>query len=171
MHIFMAIFVIVFIWISGDWREWKRYLSAMQYIAIGNLTYNFLCASYFLWRLNPDFLSNHTLTEMLYTFIIFPGTALMFLNRYPKNTKDVIPYILFWVGIYVGIEWIYHQTNHIIYGYGWSLKWSFLFDCLMFAMLRLYDRKPILAFIISIPITIFWIWLFEVPVYLPVEMR
>jgi hypothetical protein len=171
MHILMSIIVLIFIVVGGDWREWKRYLGAMQYIAIGNLTYNFLCASYFLWRLNADFISNHTLTEMLYTFIIFPGTALLFLNRFPRNNKDQIAYILLWVGIYVGVEWIYLQTNHILYGYGWSLKWSFLFDCLMFPMLLLYYKKPILAYILSVPIAIFWIWLFDVPVHLPVEMR
>ena len=54
-------------------------LPTMMYFALGNLLYNFLTASYFLWRLDADFFSNHTLTEMLYTFIVFPGTALLYL--------------------------------------------------------------------------------------------
>ncbi len=83
MHVATAIIVIIAVFIWGDWRNWQKYHTTMLYYAIGNLTYNFLTANYFLWRFNADFIPNHSLTEMLYTFIVFPGTILIFLKNFP----------------------------------------------------------------------------------------
>ncbi|RSK29076.1 hypothetical protein EJF36_20535 [Bacillus sp. HMF5848] len=173
MHVALAIISIIAVWIRGDWRKWETYFPTMMYFAVGNLTYNFLCASYFLWRLNPDTLSNHTLTEMLYTFITFPLTALMFLARYPENETrwKVFKHYLAWVSIYVFVELILVFTNGILYKYGWNLVWSAIFDILMFPMLRLFSKKPLLALVLSVPIAFVWIWLFDVPVHIPVEDR
>jgi hypothetical protein len=57
----------------------------MLYFAVGNLTYNLLCAKYWLWKLDGSELFTHTLLELLYTFIIFPGTVLLFLGNYPEK--------------------------------------------------------------------------------------
>ncbi|MCA1029814.1 hypothetical protein LCL95_02055 [Bacillus timonensis] len=173
LHVFISVIVILSVILRGDWREWKTYHTTMMYFALGNLTYNFLCASYFLWRFNPDFLSNHTLTEMLYTFIVFPATALMFLSHYPegKGVKKILLHYVTWITIYVSVEYIYTLTDSILYKYGWGLAWSAAFDVLMFPMLRLFHKRPVVAYILSVPIAIFWIWLFDVPVHLPIEKR
>ncbi|MFE8702855.1 CBO0543 family protein [Cytobacillus sp. FJAT-54145] len=174
MHIILTIVSIIAVWIRGDHREWKKYYTTMQYIAIGNLTYNFLCASHWLWRLSPDIKwFNHTILEMAYTFIVFPFTALMFLSHYPENEGRwrVIRHYLFWIGLYVAIEFVLMVQGSILYKYGWSLGWSALFDCLMFPFLRLHFKKPLFTLIVSVPIAIFWLWLFEIPVYLPIEQR
>ncbi|WP_246050129.1 CBO0543 family protein [Aquibacillus sediminis] len=85
MHVGITILIIIAVWRKGDWRNWEKYHTVMLYFALGNLTYNFLTASYFLWRMDADFISNHTLTEMLYTFIVFPGTALLFIGNFPTG--------------------------------------------------------------------------------------
>lgn len=173
VHVFISLVVIFAVWKRQDWRDWEKYLPVMMYFALGNLTYNFLCANYFLWRLNPDALSNHSLTEMLYTFIIFPGTALMFLSKYPEGegTKSLAKHYSFWIIIYILVEWIFTYTNSIIYQYGWGLIWSATFDVIMFPMLRLFHKKSLIALLLSIPIAFIWIFLFDVPVHIPIEDR
>lgn len=174
-HLILAIISIIAVWVKGDYRRWKEFYSTMQYIAIGNLTYNFLCASYWLWRLSPDFFEsfNHTLLEMSYTFITFPLTALMFLARYPegKGGWRIFRHYLFWIGLYVGVEVILMLQGSIIYNYGWSLGLSALFDCLMFPFLYLHYKKPLLTLILSVPITIFLLIIFDIPVDVPIEKR
>lgn len=174
MHLFLAIISIIAVIIRRDYYNWKTFYPTMQYIAIGNLTYNFLCASHWLWQLSPDIKwFNHSILEMSYTFITFPLTALMFLSRYPegKGAFRLFRHYLFWIGLYVGFEVILIATDTIIYKYGWGLWWSALFDCIMFPFLRLHYKKPLLTLIISVPMTIFWLWLFDIPVHIPIPNR
>ncbi|WP_407270539.1 CBO0543 family protein [Radiobacillus sp. PE A8.2] len=171
MHVAIALFVIFAVWRWGDWKNWEKYHAVMLYFAIGNLTYNFLTASYFLWRLDADLISNHTLTEMLYTFIIFPGSAMLFIYHYPKSRWKIIRHYAYWIFIYAGIELIMVFTGHIEYQYGWNWYWSAGFDVFMFPMLQLFYKRPLIAYVISVPIAIFFIWYFNVPVHLPVEER
>ncbi|MDZ5471491.1 CBO0543 family protein [Bacillus sp. 31A1R] len=174
MHLLLAFISIIAVWIRKDYRAWKTYYSTMQYVALGNLTYNFLCASHWLWQLSPDIKwFNHSLLEMSYTFIVFPFTALMFLSHYPeeKSKWKVLLHYLCWIGIYVGVEYILMIRGSIIYKYGWSLGWSALFDCIMFPFLRLHYKKPLFTLIASVPMTIFWVWFFDIPVSVPIPKR
>jgi hypothetical protein len=171
MHVATGLIVLIAVWKWGDWRNWKKYHTTMLYFALGNLLYNFLTASYFLWRLDADFLSNHTLTELIYTFIVFPGTALLFLCNMPKVRKSKIRHIITWILIYALWEALFVLTKSIEYQYGWGYWWSVSFDAFMFPMLLLHYKKPLIAYLLSIPIGIFFIWWFHVPVHLPVEMR
>jgi len=174
MHLVLAIISILAVWLSGDYKKWKFFYPTMQYIALGNLTYNFLCSSHWLWQLSPDIKwLNHSLLEMSYTFITFPITTLMFLTRYPEGqgVRRILRHYLFWIVLYAGVEIILLMRGNIIYKYGWGLGWSVLFDCIMFAFLRLHHKKPLLTMIISVPMTIFWILYFEIPVSVPIEKR
>ncbi len=171
MHILIAVMTILAIWIRRDYRHWREYHTTMLYIAVGNLMYNFLCANYLLWKFNPDVLSNHTMTEVVYTLVVFPGTVLMFLTRYPSSWKKKAYHYATWIGVYVGFEIVFLILDKIYYQYNWHLGWSALFDCVMFPMLRLHYKKPILAYILSVPIAIFLIWYFDVPVHIPMEQR
>jgi len=174
MHIALALISIIAVWIRKDYRKWKTYYPTMQYIALGNLTYNFLCASHWLWQLSPDFKwFNHSLLEISYTFITFPFTALMFLARYPEGQSKwkIFLHYLVWIGLYVAVEFILLIRGNIIYKYGWGFWWSALFDCIMFPFLFMHHKKPLLTLALSVPMTIFWVWLFEIPVHIPIAKR
>jgi hypothetical protein len=175
MHLILALVSVIAVWYRGDYRNWRKYYTTMQFIAIGNLTYNFLCASHWLWRLSPDAIKwfNHTLLEMSYTFITFPATALMFLSRYPEGQGKwrIFRHYAFWIVLYVAAEIILLFKDSILYKYGWSLLWSAAFDCIMFPFLRLHHKRPLLTILISVPFTIFLLWLFDIPVYVPIENR
>jgi hypothetical protein len=171
LHFAVMLLVICLIWKTGAWRNWSKYHTTMMYFAVGNLTYNFLTANHFLWKLNPDILPNHSLTEILYSFITFPGSALLFLNNFPDRRSQILQRYVKWVFIYVLIEWIFMLYGRIIYQYGWSLMWSAVFDIIMFPMLLLHSKRPLIAYVLSILLAIFWIKWFDVPVNIPIENR
>ncbi|WP_127586423.1 CBO0543 family protein [Paenibacillus koleovorans] len=171
MHLTLALFTILCVWQTGAWRDWRKYHHTMMYFALGNLTYNFLTANYFLWKMIPDVLPNHSLTEMVYTFVVFPASALMFLYRYPADSKQKLWHYVKWIGIYIVAEWFFTTNGRMSYQHGWSLMWSALFDVTMFPMLRLQYKRPLVAYIFSVAMCVFWLWLFEVPVDVPIEQR
>ncbi len=143
----------------------------MLYYAVGNLTYNFLCANYLLWKLDPDLMPNHPITEMLYTFVVFPATALMFLRRYPSELKKKIIHYLLWIGLYVGIEYFFLLTGRIYYQFDWTYWWSVTLVIIMFPMFRLHHKRPVLTYILSVIITIIFLEVFNIPVEVPIEER
>ncbi|WP_096187089.1 CBO0543 family protein [Evansella halocellulosilytica] len=171
MHVVTSLIAIIALIIRGEWKYWKTYHSTVLYVALGNLLYNFLTANYFLWRLDADFISNHTLTELLYTFIVFPATVLMFLHDYPEGLYKQIIRILKWIFIYGVWEYVFSVTGRIEYQYGWSFWWSIAFLFVMFPLIRLHHTHPLLTYLLTVIVASAVIWWFEVPVHIPVEMR
>lgn len=157
------------VWKWGDFKNWKSYQSNMLFFSIGNLLYKYFTANYFLWRINADFSSSYVMTDMIYTFVVFPATALLFQSRFPDN--HIFRYYLKWIIVYILVEVLFIQTGRIQYQYGWSIYWSGLFNIIMFPMLRIHHTRPLLAYILSIPIIVFLIMYFDVPVNVPVEKR
>ena len=171
MHLLTAIISIIAVFIWGDWRNWKKYHTTLLFFALGNLTYNFLTANYFLWRLNADFLSNHTLTELVYTFVVFPATGLLFLDNYPEGIKKQILHTLQWIFIYAAWEYLFNLTGDIEYQYGWTFWWSVAVLFVMFPILRLHVNHPLLSYVLFGVASVFLLLWFDVPVELPIEER
>lgn len=171
MHVLTAIISIIAVFIWGKWRSWKKYHATLLYFALGNLTYNFLTANYFLWRLDADFLSNHTLTELIYTFVVFPATGLLFLDNYPEGIKKQILHTLQWILIYAIWEYLFNLTGDIVYQYGWTYWWSVAVLFVMFPLLRLHVKHPLLSYFLFGVAAVFFLLWFDVPVELPIEER
>ncbi|MGO4886715.1 CBO0543 family protein [Anaerobacillus sp. MEB173] len=171
MHVATALIIVIVVWIWGDWRNWKKYHTTILFVALGNLLYNFLTAGFFLWRLDADFISNHSLTEMLYTFIVFPATVILFLGNFPTDWKGKLKRVLKWIMIYVAWETVFVFTGSIEYQYGWNLGWSAAFDVIMFPLLRLHESRPLLTYFLSGIVAVAVLWWFKVPVHVPVELR
>lgn len=174
MHLVLMFVSIVAVILRKDYLKWKHYYPTLQYVAIGNLTYNFLCASHWLWRLKPDInWYNDTLVELGYTFITFPATALMFLSHYPNEDRKfrVFVHYVFWIGLYVVFEFILLLKGTIYYKYGWSIGWSILFDIIMFPFIRFHHKNPLLALVFSFPVVLILLWVFDIPIHIPIEQR
>ena len=171
MHILTAVISVIAVFIWGNWRNWKKYHATLLYFALGNLTYNFLTANYFLWRLDADLLSNHTLTELIYTFIVFPATGLLFLDNYPEGIKKQVLHTLQWIFIYAIWEYAFNLTGDIDYQYGWTFWWSVVVLFVMFPLLRLHVNHPLLSYFLFAVTTVFFLLWFNVPVELPIEER
>ncbi|WP_246079503.1 CBO0543 family protein [Paenibacillus piri] len=167
----MAVISLLSVWCLGDWRHWKLYHPAMLFMAVGNLLYQFFTTNYFLWRFKPDFYLNHTTTELIYTFITFPATALLFISRFPGKRRRQYIHITVWIAIYAIMEYVYMLADRIEYRHGWSLGWSVMFDCVMFPMLIFHHKHPLAAYGTSVIICVTLLWLFQVPVHVPTEQR
>ena len=164
MHLAVALFTVFAAWRWGDWRQWKQYHTSMLYIMSAGFLYEYLTKDYILWVFHPDFLYNHSVTVIVYAVLTMPLSVLIFLSRYPTSSlKKQIFYIAKWVSIYGVFEWILQITGGISYKNGWNFWYSVLFDLMMFPMLRLHHKKPLIAYGLSLIITILLMWYFKVP--------
>jgi hypothetical protein len=166
MHIAIAVFVVVLVWEKGVWRDWEKYHSTMLFFGFIELIYNLIAQAhdYFLWRFVPDMGMPRIAVVAIYVFITFPCTALLYLNSYPSGLKEEIIYIIKWVLVYGALEWIGGLANRITYVHNWGLWSSVIFDFILFWGLRLHFKKPVIAYIVFVAVTIIGIIVFKIPV-------
>lgn len=150
---------IVLTWKYADWRNWQKYQSTMLLFALGNLLYNFVYHDHFLWRFRPEFL-NHHIWEVINTVIVFPLTALLFLSNFPENSKDKLIRILKFILVYISVEFLLLKIGRIEYAFGWNLWCSLAWDCVMFPILAIHYKKPLLAYLMSIILFFTMSWIF-----------
>lgn len=162
MHLILALFSIFAAWRWSDWRNWKQYHATMIFITAGGFLYEFLTVNKALWVFHPDFLYNQTITIIVYAIVTMPLSVLLFLSTYPKTIGKQIRHLLTWIGIYVCGELILQYMGRISYQNGWSLWHSILFDMMMFPMIRLHHTRPLLAYAISVLITLLLMTWFQI---------
>ncbi|UGB28765.1 CBO0543 family protein [Metabacillus sp. B2-18] len=170
MHlIFNGLFFIAGI-IWGDWRNWRKYHSTILFLWFGDLLYNFLCHDYKMWEYKEnifgvDLLPNHTVISLLIMFVAYPSSVLLYLGRFPMGKIKIVLWVLFWVFLFSIIEYINLRYLELITHHnGWIIGWSVLFNTIIFPMLWLHYRYPIIALLASIPIVFFFVIYFHVPI-------
>ncbi|WP_369125267.1 CBO0543 family protein [Alicyclobacillus fastidiosus] len=152
-------------WKWGDWRHSRKYQSTMLYAVGVSLLYEFLTVNYPIWVFSDFWLPSHTLNSLIVTLIGIPLSVLIFLSRFPEHSiRKQIIHVLWWVLLYAAIELFWVIIGLFHYYHGWTFWWSVLFDCIMFPMVRLHYKRPLLAFAISIPIVITFMVVFHVPI-------
>lgn len=166
MHISIALVIVIMIWYRGLWRDWRQYHATMLFFGFMQLEYNLIVQqhNYFLWKLIPEIFSSRALLISLYAFIVFPGSALLFLGGLPQNLKKQALHISKWVIAYVLVELVGSATNRIEYFHGWTLLSSFIFDIILFPGLILHYKRPIPAYIAFILATVWGVWKFKIPI-------
>ncbi|OXM87701.1 CBO0543 family protein [Paenibacillus rigui] len=132
------------------WRLWYTYYPTALYAAIGNLLYEVICDDYPLWQMEPNGLPNQTMPEILLIVIGMPLSTLVFLSHFPEQRfiKQLL-YIIGFVLLFLVMEWISVHYGSITYHNGWNLYWSILFDLIMFPLLRIHYRNPLLCLCLS----------------------
>lgn len=146
--------IAAFIW--GDRKNWKRYYPTILFIICMDFFSSILMYNYPLWKYEKSLLlPNHTLTDFLIAFFMYPAVVLIFLANYPKRKIAQIGWILFWIIIFSLTEYIAIITGIGSYHNGWNFMWSVLFNCCIFPTLRIHYKRPLLAWLIGIPIGAF----------------
>lgn len=164
MHLLINFLTLVSVWIWGNWKEWKKYHPTMIFICFINMLYSFISFDYHLWYLSSGNLLSYKLIEILNTSIFLPGTALIFLSRYPQSLKKQIIYLLKWIVLYLIIEQSLVLTKSITYQNNWSFGWSIVFDIILFPSLYLHYRNPVVAYIEFFIVTLLGVIYFHIPV-------
>jgi len=149
------IFIIsAFLW--GDWKNWTRYYPTILFVMLLDLFAGLMMYNHPLWYFEETvILPNDTLTNLVIVFAMFPATVLIFLANYPKKWSKQIVWILFWIVIFSLIEYIASQHGRTTYHNSWSFRWSVLFNCITFPVLRLHHSRPLLAWLIGLPVAFF----------------
>ncbi|MFD2923093.1 CBO0543 family protein [Halobacillus naozhouensis] len=163
MHILIVLWAMLAAWRWADWSRFREFHATMLYMPAMDLLYFYFTHDYLLWTVQSHFGIPHTGVALLYTFIVFPCTVILFLSNYPNKLGRQIIHVGKWVILYIGTEWIGHLAGAIHYNNGWALGWSFLFVIVMFPMLFLHYKRPFLAYLASVIIIIFLINWFDVP--------
>lgn len=165
MHLTILLLVILSAWRWAEWKHWRKYLPSMQFIVIGALLYEYITKDQRMWIFQPDIPNNQTFTTLMHKFLTMPLTVLIYLSRFPKTVWRQCCHMAAWIGMYIIVETVMMLTGRIYYENGWNLWHSFLFNLMMFPMLRLHDSRPVAAYLLSIPIVLSLIYWFNI--YVP----
>lgn len=167
MHISVVAALLVMNWRQAAFAKWRKYHATILYIIICDLLYQYFCADYPLWvyELHRP-IGSHFATELLYSLLFLPLTALLYLVRFPwEGTRAAKGrYVLGWIALYASWEWLFLSLKGISHQNGWNMLWSLLFYCEMFPMLALHSRRPRTAYALSIACAGLWLLIFRVPI-------
>lgn len=132
----------------GDWRNWKKYNATILFFIAGDLLHTCLTVEKPLWYYQSDFLKGFTI-NLLIMVIIYPGTLLMLLPEIEKPYANKIVIFTKWIVIYSIGELIANRVGLINHKNGWNLYYSVAFNIVMFPLLWLHYKKPLLAYLLS----------------------
>lgn len=161
-HIIVSTIFVLIAWRWGDWKNWKTYYPTILFFITGNFLYDLLTYNYPLWAYESPLLKT-TFSDLLFSFVFFPATILLYLPHFPKGLVKQAVYVLFSVIIYTIVEIVSYSFEFFSYHHGWSICWSVLFNIIMFPTLRLHHKKPPLAWFISFLVAAGVLFYFNVP--------
>ena len=86
------------------------------------------------------------------------------LGRFPKTRLKQGLWVSFWVFLFSILEYInLHYLQLISHHNGWSMMWSVLFNIVMFSMLRIHYKNPLMAWGLSLIWILFLLMMFPIP--------
>jgi hypothetical protein len=170
MHIvFNALFLLAAIkW--GDWKRWKVYYPTILFLISVDSIKNFLLYKHMMWTYQEIFfgkalLQNHTLINLMIMAVVYPATILIYLGHFPKARWKQAFWVSMWIFVYWFVEYINLRFLDLInHHHGWNMWWSLLFLSVMFPMLWIHHKNPLLAWVLSILFTLFLWNVFQVPI-------
>jgi hypothetical protein len=164
MYILINALYLIAVVIWGDWRNWKQYYPTILFFIMGDFLYNFLLYNKSMWLFHDILLPNHTMITILAMIVSYSATVLIYLGRFPKGWKKRFLWFLVWSGIFLSFEYINSKLGFITYHNGWNMWWSVLFTGIIFIILPIHHKRPLLAWLFSIIIIISLLNIFDVKV-------
>lgn len=162
-QIIVTVMMVAAAWKWGDWKNWRIYYPTILFYIVVDFSYVIVSYNYPLWEFESPMLKT-ILSEFLISCVFVPATLLMYLYRFPKGFTRKILYIFFWVALYSLIELFSYLFGFFSYHNGWNLWWSVLFNCIMFPILYLHQKKPLGAIGISLICAVVMILWWKIPV-------
>jgi hypothetical protein len=162
MYIFINILYLIAGYIWGDWRNWEKYYSTILFLILGDFLYNFLLFNKPMWIFHDLILPNHTIITLLAMTVSYTVTVLIYIGRFPIGWKKRSLWLLLWSGIFLSFEYVNSKLGFITYHNGWNIWWSVLFTFIIFIILPIHQKRPLLAWLISIVIIVSLLYIFDV---------
>ncbi|MDQ0229575.1 hypothetical protein J2S19_000826 [Metabacillus malikii] len=159
--LFIVIILAIITFLYVDIETLKLYYPTIQAFLLFNFLYNFIFYKHTLWAYKPETpWLNHTLIEILYSFIIIPLVIIVFLRFFPTGWKGVI-YLIIWVFAFWLIEYDYSKRGSFSYDNNWNIWWSLLFNFVMFPFFKFHVKRPFLSLICVLPVIVILLLLFH----------
>lgn len=146
----------------SDWKNWKKYYPTMLFFGMGDLIYIVVFHNNLLWKFETHILV-HPINELFVIFTIFFCSTIIFLSNFPKKLYAQITYIIFWIALYMIIEFFTLSIGMITHHNGWNIWWSLLHNTIQFPLIILHHKNPILAWSIALAFLVFIMKIFNVP--------
>jgi len=150
LNVAVLLIVVFSAWKWADWKNWQSYHATMLLSSLGNLMYNTIYHHHYLWEVKPGLFRSHTCIELIYTFIILPLTAIMLLSNLPEGVFGKFLKLVKYTVVYSVLEYIFFAYGLIKYNYGWCFLCSVLWNVMMFFIWMVHNKKPVLAYVLSI---------------------
>jgi hypothetical protein len=165
-HLFIQLSFLIAGYKWGDWKNWRKYYSTILFFILMDLFYNFLLYHYPMWTLHdspiPLFQYEYFIILCL-MFLRYPPTVLIYLGKFPNGRLKRMGWITLWVVIYFILEVLNLHMGSVSHHNGWNLAWSFLFNIVLFVMIKIHYHRPLLSWALSF-IWILFLWnIFDVP--------
>lgn len=155
---------ILIAWKWGNWKNWKEYYPTILYLIVADKIYDVLTQSKPFWYYGY-LLGHYPFFDVTVAVLLYPATIILFLTFFPEAASKMIQgvYFLLWVLIYTLIEYLASITGGFTYCNGWNLSYSVVFNMIMFPLLYLHYKKPLLVWPISSVLAFLFMFLFEIP--------
>ena len=162
MYIFINIFYLIAAVKWGDWKNWQQYYPTILFLILGDFLYNFLLYQKSMWLFHDLILPNHTMVTLLAMVVTYSATVIIYLGRFPEGWVKRLLWFLLWVGIYMAAEYVNSKLGFITYHNGWNLPWSVFFTGIIFFILPIHHKRPLLAWLFSVIIIVSLLIIFDV---------
>lgn len=161
-HIVVALIAISVCYKWGDMKNWKLYYPTILFFIIGDLSYNVITYNNPLWLYYSPLLK-HTFSDLLIDITVYPSTVLVFVPNFPKGTYKRGLYISYYVLIYTFFEFVSLRLGYIIHFNGWNIMSSIIFNYVMFIMIILHHKKPLIAWSLVLVAPHILLYLYKIP--------
>ena len=162
IRILVAIIFICLCFKWGDWKNWRVFYPTILFYIIFDLSYNILFYNKPLWLYTGSFW-NSTFADYFVTFVTFPPLIILFLSNFPTKILKQVKYTVFLALGMSFLEYIMYITGGMKYYNGWNIGCSLLFDLIMYPLLFLNYKKPLLCWGITIPLVFSLMFIVNVP--------
>jgi len=144
-RIVIACISMIMAWKWGDWRNWKLYYPTIIFMILGDFVYMFLTFQKPLWIMESP-LVGRTFSNLIISFFMYPSVVLIFLPHFLKrNLNNKVLYIAAWTLFFVGFEYLAIKISDMTYYNGWNLLYSLFLDLIIFNLLWIHHKKPLLG--------------------------
>ncbi|WP_110114282.1 CBO0543 family protein [Bacillus sp. CGMCC 1.16541] len=167
MYLLLVIIVwILFAYKFVDWSKVKLQYPTILFFIVVNMTYNMIYYQHTLWAFRGvtiDWL-NHTIINLAFTFFICPVALTIYLQRFPHHRRIKYAYIAIWVMFFSILEYLFAHKGMFVYDNGWNGWHNVWFNLVLFIILTIHYRKPVIAIALSILVSCIFFLVFPVPI-------
>lgn len=160
--IFLSLASILLCYKFGDWKNWRSYYPTILFFILSNVVCILLTYKHPLWLYSPTII-NRTFTDLTIAITVYPSTMLIFLPNFPKAPVKILTHMSYYVAVYSLAEVIGFYTGYFSYYNGWNIWYSVIFNYIMFSILILHYKRPIIAWIVVLLSPHVLFFLFKVP--------